>query len=234
MSVCCNKGSATFSPTVSDASSADVARVAPHADAVRAEVDVLGVVLAFEPRRQQAHDMHLRAAAIACELAHLRAVAHILGKPLDQLADDVAHPVRLLLARDMACDAAGILNLLEAVEHLEHGGRLGSVRIPHVHREDQRGAARIVLEDRLGRRIGENPTVPVKFAIDAHRRKRGRQRAGGENMRDVDLAIAAVEVAHHATAHMRGADGQPRRAAVDQRKVDQLVQSLAQRRGIVA
>ena len=42
--------------------------------------------------------------------------------------------------------------------------------------EDQRVAARIILEDRLGRRVGENSTVPIELAVDADGRERRRQR----------------------------------------------------------
>ena len=43
--------------------------------------------------------------------------------------------------------------------------------------------------------------------------------------------VAAVEVAHLAGADMRGADRQPRRAAVDLSEVDQFVERLFERRG---
>jgi hypothetical protein len=51
--------------------------------------------------------------------------------------------------------------------------------------------------------------------------------------------LAAVEVAHLARAHMRGADREARRAPCDEGKIDKLAQSLLQRRrgvepGIVA
>jgi hypothetical protein len=42
-----------------------------------------------------------------------------------------------------------------------------------MHREDQSVAARIVLEDALGRRIGKDATVPVELAVDAHSGKSG-------------------------------------------------------------
>ncbi len=48
-----------------------------------------------------------------------------------------------------------------------------------------------------------------------------------------DCAVAAVEITHLAGAHMGGADGQPRRAAIDEIKIDQLLKGLLQRRGRV-
>jgi len=44
-----------------------------------------------------------------------------------------------------------------------------------------------------------------------------------------DGGFAAVEVAHLARSHLRGADRQPRRATLDQRKVDKIGQGLLQR-----
>src|SRR5690349_24690003 len=92
-------------------------------DAVGAEVDILGVGFAIELRRKEAHDVHPGLAAIACELAHSRAIALTLGQTRGELVDDMAQPMGLLLAYDLACDAAGILDVLVAVEHLRHRGR---------------------------------------------------------------------------------------------------------------
>ena len=70
----------------------------------------------------------------------------------------------------------------------------GSVahRIPQMHGEDQRVLARIVVEDRLGRRVGEDAAVPVELAVDAHRRERRRQRAGRHDVLDADLAMSRL------------------------------------------
>src|SRR5262245_66337550 len=97
-------------------------------------------------------------------------IAGTLGYQFGELRHYVAQPVHLALARDMAGNAAGILDVLVPVEHLPDRLGLRSHRIPHVHGEDQRVAAWIVLEDRLGRRIGENATVPVEIAVDADRK----------------------------------------------------------------
>ena len=124
------------------------------------------------------------------------------------------------------CPSAGA-----STSHIVSGS--GADRVPHVHGEDQRVAARVVVEDHLGRRVGEDAAVPVELAVDAHGRERRRQRARRHDVLDADLHVAAVEVAHLAGAHVRGADGQPRLAAVDEREIDQLGQRLLQRRGRV-
>ena len=93
------------------------------------------------------------------------------GSSLARSLNDVAHVVHLALARDVACDPAGILDVLLTVEHLPDGLRLLAHRVPQVHREDQRVLARIVVEDHLGRRVGEDAAVPIELAVDAHRRE---------------------------------------------------------------
>ena len=54
--------------------------------------------------------------------------------------------------------------------------------------EDQRIAARIVVEHRLDRRVGKDAAVPVEFAVDAHRRKGRRQRARRHDVFDARAA----------------------------------------------
>ena len=63
----------------------------------------------------------------------------------------------------------------------------GPIGFHMMHGEDQRIAPRIVVEDRLGRRIGENSAVPIELAVDANGRKGRRQRA---RRHDVPAVIA--------------------------------------------
>src|SRR5258705_12895254 len=99
-------------------------------DAGWAEVDILGVGLAFELRRQQPDHMHPRRATVTRKLPHRLAVALGFRKPRGELIDDMAQAMRLLLARDLARDPGGILHVLVPVQHFRHRGRLGSGRIP--------------------------------------------------------------------------------------------------------
>src|SRR5882724_12094651 len=98
-------------------------------------------------------------------------------------------------------------------------------------REDERAAPRIVVEDHFGRRIGENPAIPIEFSVDAHGWERRWQRTGRHDVLYCNFAIAAVEVAHHAGTYLRRADGETGRASIDDREVDQIIQCLAQRLG---
>src|SRR6266516_3752496 len=68
-----------------------------HADSGWTEIDIFSVVLIFEPRCQKADDVHLRHAPIASQFAHCLALAHIIGKMTNQLADDMAQSMGLLL-----------------------------------------------------------------------------------------------------------------------------------------
>src|SRR5262245_21519772 len=61
-------------------------------------------------------------------------------------------------------------------------------------------------------------------------------KAGGsapDHMPGRDRGLAAVEVAHLAGAHVCGADGEARRAGLDEREVDEIAQGLFQRSGRV-
>ena len=88
------------------------------ADACAGEVDVLGVVLAVEPRRKQPDQVHDRAAAIGGEFLDHRIVAPVFGNVLHQFAHDVAQTMQLLLPGDVAFAAAGKLKVLLPAHHL--------------------------------------------------------------------------------------------------------------------
>jgi hypothetical protein len=77
-----------------------IAVLSAHADSRWSEIDILGVILVFEARRQEAHDMHLRHAPVAGQFPHRVGLAHIIGKIPNQSADDVAQSISLLLPRD--------------------------------------------------------------------------------------------------------------------------------------
>src|SRR5205085_7107914 len=85
-----------------------------RADAGRREVDVLQIVLAVERRREQAHNVHRRAATPRCELFAGRAFALGSGQMLGELADHMPQMVDLLLPSNVAVRAARILDVLLA------------------------------------------------------------------------------------------------------------------------
>ncbi len=111
-----------------------------------AEIDVLGVALHFQLRCQQPHHVHPGLTAISSQFSHHVAIALHLGQTRGKLADDMTQTMRLLLARNMARDPAGILHVLVPIEHFRHRGGLGAGRIPHVDREDQGILAGVVVD----------------------------------------------------------------------------------------
>ena len=94
-----------------------IAGLSAHADSGWSEIDILGVILVFETRRQEAHDMHLRHTPVAGQLPDRVGLAHIIGKIPNELADDVAQSMRLLLPRDVVCNTARVLDVLLTMQH---------------------------------------------------------------------------------------------------------------------
>jgi hypothetical protein len=88
-----------------------------HADSAWTEIDILHVVLIFETRRHEGQKVHLRYTPITGEFAHCLAVAHIIRQKTDQLTDDVAQPMGLLLPSNVAHNSARELDILPTVEH---------------------------------------------------------------------------------------------------------------------
>src|SRR6516165_2657859 len=124
---------------------------------------------------------------------------------LGKLRDDMAQAMRIPLPSDMIGDAARILDVLLPVQYLPDRVGLRPRGIPHVDRKDQRIAPRMVIEDGLGRRVGEDPAIPVEIAVNANGRESRWQRSGSHDVLYPDLGRATVEIAHHTGAHMGGA-----------------------------
>ena len=82
-----------------------------------AEVNVFGVILIFESRRQEANNVHLRHASVACQFLHRIGLTHIIAQVADQLADDVPQPMRLLLPSNVARNPARVLDVLLTMQH---------------------------------------------------------------------------------------------------------------------
>ena len=181
-----------------------------------AEIDVLGVVLAVDRRRQQPHDVHAGQAAIARQFAHLdRSAARVSGMRLASSA--------------MTCRSRWICfwRVMWLTARLEYwmsfcrfstcqmvsgSGPCGFQMCTANTSELRRG---YVVEHRLDRRVRQDAAVPIELAVDADRRKGRRQRAGRHHVADAERHFAAVEIAHLGGPHVGGADRQPRRALVD-------------------
>src|SRR4051812_2521577 len=72
---------------------------------------------------------------------------------------------------------AGVLHVLLPGHDLADRARLRPGRVPDVHDEHQRVAARVIVEYRLDRRVGEDAAIPIELAVDADRGEGGRQGA---------------------------------------------------------
>src|SRR5208282_2076870 len=170
----------------------------PAADTLAAEVDILGMVFPFERRGKEPDDMHSSQASITRHFTHQIGFAFALRQAHGKFGDDMPQAVNLLLPLDLADGTAAILNVFLAIENLIDGVWFGPVGIPHVDREHQRVAARIVIEYRLNRGVGNDSSVPKKLAVDSHRRKSRWQSARCHHMADRELRVATVKVAHFA------------------------------------
>ena len=137
-------------------------------DAGAAEVDVLGLVLTLQARRKKAHDVHSGQTTIAGHFADPRALTLRLREALGELGNNVAQTMDLFLPCDVRDGSARILDLLLSVHHLPDALRLGTLGVPDMHGEDERVSARKVVENRLDRRVRQDPAVPVQIILDAY------------------------------------------------------------------
>src|SRR2546426_5909037 len=114
-----------------------VAGLAARGDAGGREVDVLAVVVALELGREEAHDMHGGAAAVAGVALDVGVAALLLGPGMRELGDDVAQAVDLLVARGVAVGAARVLGVLLAAEAGPDRLRLRTRGLPDVDRSEE-------------------------------------------------------------------------------------------------
>src|SRR5437762_12665073 len=95
-----------------------VAGLPTRANTRRREVDVFGVILAVDLRRNQTDDMHRRLASPRRKLLHVGRLAQFFGNVLRKLANDVTQVMDLFLPSDVAAIAARILNVFLPAHHL--------------------------------------------------------------------------------------------------------------------
>jgi hypothetical protein len=139
-----------------------------------------------------------------------------------KLADHVTQAMELLLASDMAHNAARILNVFVSMQHVPNRFRLGSRGVPHIDHEDKRVAPGIIIENRFGRGVRQNTAVPIILAINADGRKSWRQGGGRHDVFHSKGHLASVEIVHVAGAYVRRTDREPRRTAIEEGKIDKV------------
>src|SRR3712207_2277035 len=106
-----------------DAAGVGIPSLPAFANAARAEVDVFGVILAIQRRRQQANHVHAGQAAISRQLLDSLGLTLRLRQVPDELGDHMPEPMDLVLPGHMTGGAAGILVVLVAAPDLPEVGR---------------------------------------------------------------------------------------------------------------
>src|ERR1700677_3737777 len=96
----------------------------------------------------------------------------------------------MLLSRNVAVGAAGVLNVNLPAQHLPDRFRLWAGNGEDLYREHHGIATRIVVEHHLDGSVGVEPAVPIRIAVDAYRGESRRQCAGGEHVIERDRKIA--------------------------------------------
>ena len=85
----------------------------------------------------------------------------MLGELRNEFRNDVTQTMRLPLTRDVSGNAARILNVFLAIEDIRHCFWFRASRVPHMHGEDNGVLPWIVVENRLRRRIRQDPSIPI-------------------------------------------------------------------------
>ena len=104
--------------------------------------------------------------------------------------------------------------------------------------EDQHVAVELGIEHVVERGVGGDAAVPIMLAVDDHRGKAGRQRAGGHDVLRADflaelLELVIVEIFEVAGGDADRADRQAGLQVVDAVEIDQALQRLLQGRRVV-
>ena len=180
------------------------------------------------------HDGDGRVAAQTVEQLPVGIVVELMRQLAPQLADGAAH--RLQLAEDVGVEtgAAREADLLFALRHLEQIFRHAASGAEQIDLEDAHVLARAaMLEHVLERRVGDDPAVPIRLAVDLDRREARRERAARHDMVGADRLRLRVEILQIAGQHLHGADAQAHVARVEQVEIDKLDQRLAKRGGVI-
>src|SRR3546814_7060853 len=90
-----------------------------------------------------------------------------------------------------------------------------------------------MVEHMLERRVGDDAAVPIKLAVDLHRREPRRKRARRHDMLGSDSPIAAIEIDEIARPDVDRSRTIAYRAIVQQVEVDELQQRVAKRLRII-
>jgi hypothetical protein len=120
----------------------------------------------------------------------------------------------------------GIANVLLALADLFEIGRPAPVGVKQIDLKNQAAAARDGLDHVLERRVGDETTVPIAFAVDFHCREAGWESAARHDMLGPNAYLSVVEVSEIPGAHIDCRDAKAGLARVDAVKIDSLLRRI--------
>src|SRR4051794_35567092 len=167
-----------------------------------------------------------------------RIVLQIIRQLVDQRAQRLAGVVHLLVLVGVHPGAAGEADVLLALRGLEQRGRQVAAGAEEIDLEDQEVTIELSIQHVIERRIGSDAAVPIMLALDHDGRKSGRQRAGSHDVLGTDLLaelleLVIVEIFEVPRGDPDRSDRQARLEIIDAVEIDQTLQRLLQRRGVV-
>ena len=178
--------------------------------------------------------MHGGIATDRIEFAHFLAAQRIRRQLRAQHAHQPPQLVPAQVGIDMALRPRREHDILLPRLHLLDALRFRAVGAPQVHHEADGIDTRFVDEHRFQRRVRIQAAVPVKFAVDAHRRKARRHRAACHHVRNADVLLQRIEIVEPAAGNADRADRQAYAFRVVERaQVDQCVERCLERAGVV-
>ena len=129
--------------------------------------------------------------------------------------------------------AAGELDFLLPHFGFAEIARQFAARAPEIDLERQRVQPRPAVEHPLQRRVGNEAAVPIIFAVDLGRRKSGRQRAAGDDMRRADAMGRGIEIDEVAGSDIHRADAEAHGAGIEPVEVHQALERRLQRSDVI-
>src|ERR1700682_3202204 len=167
-----------------------------------------------------------------------RIVLEIIRQLADQLAQRLAGVVNLLVLVGIHAGAAGKAGVFLTLGGLEKGNRQRAARTEQIDLKDQQVAPDSFIQHIIERRVGGDAAIPEMLALDDDRREARRQRGRRHDMLRPDLLaelleLEIIEIFEVAGRYTHRTDAEPGLQVVDTVEIDQMLQRLAKRRGVV-
>ena len=210
-----------------------ITRLPAGLDSARCEIDIFALVFAFEPGREQAHQVHVGTTPPGKQFLYSVFIQRLMRQIAGQVVDDMPQMVQLALVLDMMFGAARKLDILLPAADFPQGGRHRPADVPESHGKDQRVPPRIVVKHHFNGGVGINPAIPVPVVANPDRGKRRRQGPGGHDVVRLQGFPVTVEVTQPPAADIHRTHGEACTLVSNSRVVDQFIQCFAQCTGAV-